>query len=237
MPDNLLEVTGLAASIGEFKILHDVSFAVERAQVTVVLGRNGAGKTTTLRSIMGLIPQVSGSIDYREAPIMGLRTDVIANRGISYVPENRGMFTALTIEENLLVASPKRAEWSVVLDLFPILRDKMGSRAGQLSGGQQQMLSIARALLRHPELLILDEPTKGLAPLAVDEIVRALQSLTDQTTILLVEQNLSVARRLGTRFALIDDGISVATGSMSDPEQLLKAEQYLTISGATAKER
>jgi branched-chain amino acid transport system ATP-binding protein len=237
MPEKLLQVDDMSASIGEFKILHRVSLAVERSEVTVVLGRNGAGKTTTLRSIMGLVSDVSGSMVYDGASIAGLRTDTIANRGISYVPENRGMFTALTVEENLLVASARRADWAEVLDLFPVLRDKMSSRAGQLSGGQQQMLSMARALLRRPELLILDEPTKGLAPLAVNEIVDALQMLTDRTTILLVEQNLSVAKRLGTRFAVIDDGITVANGSMADPEDLDKAEHFLTISGAAVMER
>ena len=237
MNEYLLKVDGLTASIGEFKILHGVSFAVERAEVTVVLGRNGAGKTTTLRSIMGLIAETSGSIEYCGSSISGLRTDLIANRGISYVPENRGMFTDLSVEENMLVASSRRADWDEVLDLFPILRDKMASKAGQLSGGQQQMLSMARALVRHPELLILDEPTKGLAPLAVNEIVDALRLLTDRTTILLVEQNLSVAKRLGTRFVVIDDGISVTAGSMSNPDDVQQVERYLTIGGASVKEK
>lgn len=234
MADNLLVVDGVAASIGSYEILHDVSLSVREQATTVLLGRNGAGKTTTLRTIMGFVRPSQGSVTYRGDSIARQAPHRVARRGIAYVPEDRGMFPDLTVAENLRVANPKTDSWPQVFELFPILKDRLGSAAGQLSGGQQQMLTVARALLQEPALLLLDEPSKGLAPLVIEEMMEALRGLRQETTILLVEQNLDAARKLGDDFVVLDDGRTVAQGSMSDMAAQEDAiERFLTVSVST----
>jgi len=232
MPDaQLLEIRGLRASIETFQILHNVDVDAREGETTVILGRNGAGKTTTLRSVLGFLDQVEGSIRFQGRELVGMRTHQIAGAGIGYVPENRGMFPDLTVEENLLVSAPRGPVWDQVLDMFPVVRDRLKSKAGQLSGGQQQMLSISRALLREPTLLILDEPSKGLAPLIIDELIGTLRGLQSHTSILLVEQNLKMARALGQHFVMLDDGYSVASGTLEEIESEGAAERFLTLTG------
>jgi branched-chain amino acid transport system ATP-binding protein len=239
LPDPpLLTVDGIRASIGSYTVLSDVTLSVTAGKTTVVLGRNGAGKTTTLRTIIGFIKPTAGSVRFEGEPIDNLRVHEIVRRGIAYVPEDRGVFGPLSVEENLRLAAPPDADWDSVLELFPILRERMAQRAGQLSGGQQQMLTVARALLQRPKLLILDEPSKGLAPLLVDELMTALQTLSQQTTILVVEQNLAAARKLGDRFVVIDDGVTVAQG---DIDELAAddgvVERFLTLSAVSSADQ
>jgi branched-chain amino acid transport system ATP-binding protein len=227
----LLEISKLSASIETFQILHCVELQAREGQTTVILGRNGAGKTTTLRSVMGFVTQLEGSIRFQGHELIGCRTHEIARRGLSYVPGNRGIFPDLTVEENLMVSAPRGPIWDRTLDLFPVIRERLGSKAGQLSGGQQQMLSVSRALLREPTLLILDEPSKGLAPLIIDELIEKLRSLQSHTSILLVEQNLKLARALGQHFVMLDDGYTVAAGTLEEIEKEGAAERFLTLTG------
>ena len=232
MPEQpILEVTGLRAAIETFQILHNVEVEAHEGRTTVILGRNGAGKTTTLRSIMGFIHQLEGSIRFRGEELIGRSTHQIAGMGLGYVPEHRGMFPDLTVEENLLVSAPRGPSWDRVLELFPVVGDRLKSKAGQLSGGQQQMLSVSRALLREPTLLLLDEPSKGLAPMIIDELIETLRALQSHTTILLVEQNLKMARALGQQFVMLDDGHSVASGTLEEIEKEGHAERFLTLTG------
>lgn len=229
----LLEVDNLKASIGQFHVLEDVSLSVFEGSATVILGRNGAGKTTTLRTVLGFVSPHSGSARFDGRSIVGADPFVVARLGISYVPENRGVFNQLTVADNLRLADAGRSDRSEVLELFPILHDRLEQRAGQLSGGQQQMLAIARALLMKPRLLVLDEPTKGIAPMVVNEIMDTLYSLKERLTILLVEQNLAAAQRLCDDFVVIDEGVSVAAGRTAElGEGSDVVERYLTLSGA-----
>jgi len=231
----MLEVSGLKADIETFQILHRVEFQAREHQTTVILGRNGAGKTTTLRSVMGFLDRIEGSIRFQGEELTGRSPHEIAGLGLGYVPENRGIFSDLTVEENLLVSAPRGPVWDRVLELFPVVRDRLSSKAGQLSGGQQQMLSVSRALLREPTLLLLDEPSKGLAPLIIDELIETLKSLQSQTSIVLVEQNLKMARSLGHHFVMLDDGLSVATGTLEEIEREGAAERFLTLTGMEGK--
>jgi branched-chain amino acid transport system ATP-binding protein len=229
----LLKVQALAAALGTHQILHDVNFDVPQGHTTVLLGRNGAGKTTTLRTIMGYVRDVSGRIDFDGSSLLRLETHHVARLGIAYVPEHRGIFTQLTVEENLRLAGNEGPMWDQLLDLFPAIREALKNRAGGLSGGQQQMLAICRALLQEPRLLLLDEPSKGLAPLVIDELTATLLELKSQVTILLVEQNLDMAQRLGDRYAVIEDGVSVASGTMAEFDASSDVvSRYLTISVA-----
>lgn len=227
----LLSVAGLAATIESHSVLTEIDFEVASGRTTVILGRNGAGKTTTLRAVMGLLDSYSGKIHFRGEDVSGLPTHEFVGRGVAFVPEDRGIFGQLTVMENLAIANPDRSSWERVLELFPVLADRGKQRAGQLSGGQQQMLTVARALVQSPTLLILDEPSKGLAPLIVEELFDTLKTLTDVTTILLVEQNLAAARRIGDDFVVIDDGVTVASGrveSIEDDDEII--ERFLTVS-------
>jgi branched-chain amino acid transport system ATP-binding protein len=228
----LLEVSGLKAAIGSYEILDGVDLTVTEGRTAVILGRNGVGKTTTLRSILGYLPQVEGRIAFRGRELTGDSTHAIARLGIGYVPEDRGIFNQLTVGENLRLAADDERAWETGLELFPGLRGRLRDRAGGLSGGQQQMLTVARALAQDPTLLILDEPTKGLAPLVIAEMVEALQQLRDRTTVLLVEQNLDVARRLGEDIVVIDDGRTVAHGTLAKLEEKGDIERFLTVSMA-----
>ncbi|WP_175988306.1 ABC transporter ATP-binding protein [Bacillus sp. Marseille-Q1617] len=222
----LLKVENIETYIGQYHILQGVSFEVKKGEVTVLLGRNGAGKTTSLRSIMGLTPPSSGRIIYKGEEIQGLPTYKTANRGIGYVPEDQGIFGELTVEENMKVAmknqdgeTKDRMEW--ITDLFPDLKKFWKKAGGNLSGGQKQMLSIARAYLNNNELILIDEPSKGLAPIVVEKVMESIVEMKERTTILLVEQNFIMASKIGDRYYIIDDGTTVHNGHM---EMLVKDE-------------
>jgi branched-chain amino acid transport system ATP-binding protein len=237
MPDPLLQVEGIHTYIGKHHILQGVSFEVFPGEVTVLLGRNGAGKTTTLRSIMGLLPPSRGRILFKNRPIQNMKPFEIARLGIGFVPEDRGLFNLLTVEENFRVAmlqekgkTPERMEF--ILDVFPDLKKFWKAKAGILSGGQKQMLAIARPLVNENELLLIDEPSKGLAPIIIDHLIEAIQRLKEHTMIILVEQNFYMASGLGNIFHLFDDGRTVHKGQMGElvrNEELKK--KYLGISG------
>lgn len=233
----LLTIEQIHTHIQGHHILQGVSFQVPPGEVTVLLGRNGAGKTTTLRTLMGMTPASKGRILFRDIEIGRLSTDRIARAGIGYVPEDQSIFGSLTVEENMKVAikkldAPTKKQLDWILELFPDLKKFWHRKSGWLSGGQKQMLAIARALIQNQELLVIDEPSKGLAPIVVDSLVSALNEIKQQTTILLVEQNFSMASALGDHFVLLDDGRTVATGKMS---QLINDEslrrKYLGVAG------
>ncbi|MCX8004370.1 MAG: ABC transporter ATP-binding protein [Burkholderiaceae bacterium] len=225
----LLQLQDVHTHIGAYHILHGVSFEVPRGQVTMLLGRNGAGKTTCLRTIMGLWPASRGCVRFDGRIIGGpqarVATPDIARAGIAYVPETMGIFADLTVQENLLLAArrarsarefdPTRLEW--IFSLFPALKKFWLYPAGKLSGGQKQMLAIARAIIEPRPLLLIDEPSKGLAPAIVQNLIGALRELKGTaTTILLVEQNFAVARALGDTVAVMDDGRIVHRGPMAE---------------------
>jgi branched-chain amino acid transport system ATP-binding protein len=221
----LLTLDGVHTHIGHYHILHGVDLAVPSGQVTMLLGRNGAGKTTTLRTIMGLWTASQGRVQFDGHDIAGTPTPDIAQRGIAYVPENMGIFADLTVRENLLLAArgartvdqmdTQRLEW--LFGLFPAVKKFWLYPAGKLSGGQKQMLAICRAMIEPRRLLLIDEPSKGLAPAIVQNLVAALRELkATQTTVLLVEQNFSMARALGDRVAVMDDGRIVHKGAMAE---------------------
>lgn len=219
--NNLLELKQVEAYIQQYHILHDISFHVPKGEVTVLLGRNGAGKTTTLRTIMGLNRVSSGSVSFKDKEIGGLNTHSIAKSGVGYVPEDQGIFAGLTVGENMKVAmktedeeTTKRMEW--VLELFPDLKKFWKKPGGQLSGGQKQMLAIARAYVNENELLLIDEPSKGLAPIVVEKVMESIQQMKERTTILLVEQNFMMASKIGDQFYIIDDGQTVHNGQMDE---------------------
>jgi len=217
---SLLSLTGMKTDIGQYAVLHDVSFDVPEGGVFVLLGRNGAGKTTTLRSIMGLWRPSPGSVHFRGTDLTAMHTADIARLGIAYVPENMGIFGGLTVEENLVLATSAgrfdRARLARVHTLFPALERFWTKQAWALSGGQKQMLSVARAIIEPRALILIDEPTKGLAPAIVEAMGDAFAEIGRDTTILLVEQNFQFARRLGRDMAVIDDGRIVHRGSMAE---------------------
>ena len=218
--DILLRLDGVFTNIGRYRILHGVDFSVRRGRVTALLGRNGAGKTTTLRTIMGLWRASSGSIHCDGRDITRLQTPDIAQRGVAYVPENMGIFAGLTVRENMLLATGRAGfaqdQLDRVLESFPALKMKWDSPAGSLSGGQKQMLAIGRAIIEPRRLLLIDEPTKGLSPAMVDQLVAALSRLKrEHTTILLVEQNFRVAEAVGDDAAVMDEGRIIHTGEMA----------------------
>ena len=221
----ILELAGVHTHIGAYHILHGVDFAVPEGGVTMLLGRNGAGKTTTLRTIMGLWPASAGELRFRGHSLAGLSTPEIAARGIAYVPENMGIFTDLTVKENFVLAARSarhageldtdRLEW--VFGLFPALRKFWLYPAGKLSGGQKQMLAVARAICEPRALILIDEPSKGLAPAIVQNLIGAFDELKRQrTTLLLVEQNFRMACALGDTVAVMDSGRVVHRGAMRD---------------------
>jgi len=218
--DILLRLEGVFTNIGRYRILHGVDFSVRRGRVTALLGRNGAGKTTTLRTIMGLWKARLGKIVFDGQTITALETPHIARRGIAYVPENMGIFGKLTVRENMLLATGRTGfaqdQLDRVLESFPALKMKWDSPAGSLSGGQKQMLAIGRAIIEPRRLLLIDEPTKGLSPAMVDQLVAALLRLKrEHTTILLVEQNFRVAEAVGDDVAVMDEGRIIHTGDMA----------------------
>jgi branched-chain amino acid transport system ATP-binding protein len=210
--NSLLSVEGLHVYLGQSHVLQGVSFEVAEGGVTALLGRNGVGKTTTLRAILGLVAR-RGSVRFANQQLASLPTHRIVRRRIGYVPEDRDVFAGLTVEENLRLAERDSApRYDLVYDLFPELRERAEQRAGTLSGGQQQMVAIARALLNDNRLLVVDEPTKGLAPALVAEVARVLERLSELTTILLVEQNLGVVRRIARDVVVLDQGRVVHAG-------------------------
>ena len=220
MAEPLLHIQNLHSNIGQYHILHGVDLQVPRGGLTVLLGRNGAGKSTTLRTIMGLCQVTGGSIAFKGEEIGRLRTPLIARKGIAFVPEHMGVFSLLSVRENMELAAiggpmeQRRLEW--VFELFPALKKFWHSPAGTLSGGQKQMLAVARAIIEPRELLLIDEPTKGLAPAIVNHMRDAFRQLKDaQTTILLVEQNFNFAKSLGDTVAVMDNGRIVHAGSMA----------------------
>ncbi|HBH37647.1 MAG TPA: ABC transporter ATP-binding protein [Curvibacter sp.] len=223
MSNNLLTLEGVHTHIGAYHILHGVDLAVPRGQLTLLLGRNGAGKTTTLRTIMGLWRASQGRITFDGQDITALPTPAIAALDIAYVPENMGIFADLTVRENMLLAArgarrasemdEARLQW--IFQLFPAVEKFWNHPAGKLSGGQKQMLAVSRAIIEPRRLLIVDEPSKGLAPVMVDNMISAFQQLKGSgVTILLVEQNLNFAKRLGDSVAVMDNGRVVHAGSM-----------------------
>jgi branched-chain amino acid transport system ATP-binding protein len=214
----LLRLTDVHAFIGESHILQGISFSVAPGRVTALLGRNGAGKTTTLRTILGLVPAAGGAISLDGADVTGERPHRIVRRGVGYVPEDRDVFGGLTVAENLRLAQRPGAppdRLALVHSLFPDLARRSGQAAGSLSGGQQQMVAIARALVNDNRLLVIDEPSKGLAPVVVTQVTEALAAIKGTTTVLLVEQNLSMAQTLGDDAVVLDDGHVVFTGPMA----------------------
>lgn len=211
-----VRVTDLHVWRGEAHVLHGVDFTVPERGVTALLGRNGTGKTTTLLAMMGLLP-ARGSVRIGGEELLGTPTHQIATQGIGYVPEDREVFTTLTVAENLRLAERHGVDhrYDLVYELFPGLRDRQRQTAGTLSGGEQQMLSLARAVLNPNRLLLIDEPTKGLAPIVIEHVVDALVKATLDATVLLVEQNLWVAQHLAQQAVVLDHGQVAYTGPMA----------------------
>ncbi len=225
----MLEVEGLHAFYGQSHVLFDVSLRVAAGEVVCLLGRNGAGKTTTLKSIIGVVPPRRGRIVFKEKDIAGRPPHVLARAGLGYVPDDRRIFADLTVAENLEIAmkggdgaSGDRPQWDLarVFDLFPVLREKASRNGGHLSGGEQKMLAIARALIGNPELLLLDEPMEGLAPLLVQALgEKILELKATGLTVLLAEQNIAAALRLADRGYVIDDGRIRYEGTVQSLQQ------------------
>ena len=212
----ILEVKGIDTFYGLGHILHSLSLRIAEGEVVALLGRNGAGKTTTLRSVTGLTPPKNGEILYKGKNIADLDAHRISQMGIALVPETRGIFSYLTARENLSIAQRKGSRWQMdaVLERFPALRERLESRGRLLSGGEQEMLAIARALMTGPDLLLLDEPSQGLAPMVVNAVMDTIRELKAQhVSMLLVEQNAEMALQLADRVYVIDHGSVVFEGS------------------------
>ncbi len=218
----LLVVDGLHAHYGKSHVLHGVSLSVDRGEVVCLLGRNGVGKSTTLKAIMGLVRPSGGAVTFRGVPIAGLPPHRIARLGVGYVPEERRIFPTITVRENLLMglkSGAGRDGWTLerVYEFFPRLRERQRQRAGTLSGGEQQMLTIARTLVGNPDLLLVDEPTEGLAPMIVEQVERVLAEIHRAgTAILLVEQGMETALSLAQRAYVMSKGRIVFSGSLAD---------------------
>jgi branched-chain amino acid transport system ATP-binding protein len=223
-PAPLIRVENLDVHLGESHVLQGVSFDVPVGGVTALLGRNGVGKTTTLRAMMGLVAR-RGRVTVAGEDTTRLQTHSIVRRGVGYVPEDRDVFAGLSVDENLRLSERGgKPRYELVYELFPELKVRGAQKAGTLSGGQQQMVAIARALLNDNRMLLVDEPTKGLAPLLVTEVAAALERAAELTTVLLVEQNLAVVARVARQVVVLDMGKVVHTGSaaelLGDPERV-----------------
>lgn len=228
----LLQVSGLNVEVFGSRILRDVSFAVPQGGVTALLGRNGVGKTTTLRSIIGLMPG-TGSVVFDGEQLIGRATPEIIRSGISYVPEDRDVFAGLTVEENLRLAQRVDApDYDIVYSLFPELKERGKQRAGTLSGGQQQMVAIGRALLNLDPLLLIDEPSKGLAPKLVADVARALHRAAEVATVLLVEQNLEMVKSIASHVVILDTGEVVYEGDAGILHDAQQMQRYLGVGSA-----
>lgn len=216
----ILEVRDIHTYIGQFHILEGVSLDVHEGEIVALLGRNGAGKTTTLKSILGLTPPRRGDIVYEGELLRGKHSYDIASMGIGFVPEHRAIFSALSVEENLKLAERSKGDLErkeeLIFGLFPDLKRLIRLPGTNLSGGQQQMLAVARALVPDNQLLLIDEPSEGLAPVLIEQMMEAIRHLSSDITVLLVEQNFIVASRLASRYVIVEEGVSVAAGSMSD---------------------
>jgi branched-chain amino acid transport system ATP-binding protein len=217
---SLLTLAAVNTFIGKFHILEGVDLEVPQGGVVALLGRNGAGKTTTLKTILGLTPASSGSVVFDGTSITGMRPFDIAAMGIGYVPEYRAIFADLSVEENLRIAERRSGDLErkedLIFGLFPDLRRLIHLPGTSLSGGQQQMLAVARALVPDNRLLLIDEPSEGLAPVLIEQMIAAIARLSDTTTVLLVEQNFLVASQLGTTYVILEEGRSVSSGDMAD---------------------
>jgi len=223
----MIELKSINTFYGLGHILHDLSLRVGEGEVVALLGRNGAGKTTTMRSIAGLTPPRSGEIRYKGRDIAGLEAHRISRLGIALVPETRDIFSFLSAKENLSIAARKESRWQIdaVLDRFPRLKERLSNKGRELSGGEQQMLAIARALLTGPELLLLDEPSQGLAPMMVDAVMDTIRDLKkERVSMLLVEQNAEMALQLADRVYVIDHGTVVFEGTPA----ALRADRQVT---------
>ncbi len=218
--DHLLEVQGIHTFIGQYHILQGVDVCVPKRSITAILGRNGAGKTTTLKSILGLTPPTQGRVIFDGREIHGMRSFDIASLGIGFVPENRGIFRDLSVEENLKIAERRKGDYArkqeMIFALFPDLKRLITLSGNNLSGGQQQMLAIARALVADNRLLLIDEPSEGLAPVLIESLMDAIRKLSAEATIVLVEQNFLVASQLAEFYIIIEEGRSVKDGKMND---------------------
>lgn len=238
MNDIILKVEEAHTFIGQHHILQGISFEAKADAVTVLIGRNGAGKSTTLRTVIGLLPPSEGRILFKGNEIQNKKPYQIARMGIGFVPENMGIFAELTVEENMRVAmlveddsTARRLERT--LDMFPDLRKFWKAKAGNLSGGQKQMLAIARAIVNDTALLLIDEPSKGLAPILVDALIEAINQIKEHSVVVLVEQNFYMASTVGDHFYILDDGLVVHKGPMDElvNDEDLKS-RYLGISKA-----
>lgn len=232
----MLDVEKLKAGYGMLPVLHDVSLSLEKGETLVLLGRNGVGKTTLLKSLIGINKPTSGSIRLNGTEVTGWAPNRLAKAGVAYVPQGRGIFPKLTVEENLLVGLRSRADGrktvpEEVLDMFPILRERLSQFGGTLSGGQQQILALARALCGDPELLLLDEPSEGIQPSIVQQIGELLVTVNRNTnlTVLLVEQNLELARRAASRCLVMEKGRISGNLSKSDLNDEKKVFQALAL--------
>ncbi len=228
----LLKVEDLHVHLGGAHVLQGVSFEVPAGGITALLGRNGVGKTTTLRGVLGLVPR-RGGVSLVGEPIEREPTHRIVLRGVGYVPEDRDVFAGLTVAENLRLAERNgSARYDLVHELFPVLRERARQRAGTLSGGEQQMVAIARALLNPNRLLLIDEPTKGLAPALVADVAHVLERVAETETALVVEQNLGVVRRVARSVVVLDQGRVVHVGSASDLDDRALVHRLLGVGHA-----
>jgi len=216
----ILDVQNIHTFIGQYHILQGVDVRVPKGSITALLGRNGAGKTTTLKSILGLTSPREGKVIYEGREVQGMRSFDIAALGIGFVPEHRAIFRDLTVEENLKLAERAKGDYlrkhDFIFELFPDLKRLITLSGTSLSGGQQQMLAIARALVADNHLLLIDEPSEGLAPVIIEHMMKAIQLLSKESTIVLVEQNFLVASKLAEHYVIIEEGRSVKSGAMKD---------------------
>lgn len=233
MSDPLLELDDINTFYGDAHILHDLSLDINEGEVVGLIGRNGAGKTTTLKSIIGLQPPRTGSIEFNGERIDGEKPETIYNRGVGYIPEDRNIFTGLTVRENLLLGlqSGQDPDFDMVYDYFPRLEERRNQNAGTMSGGEQQMLAIARTLVSKPKLLLIDEPTEGLMPTLVESISEIIKQLNkDGYTIFIVEQNVDLVLEAADRVNVLAKGSREFSGTAEDldarPEII---DQYLTV--------
>jgi len=232
-----LKATGLQTYYGKSHILHGVALTVNEGEIVALLGRNGAGKTTTLRSIMGLTPPREGSVQIFGTEASRMPAYHVAALGVGYVPEGRKIFPNLTVEDNLRVPLARPGPWTIdrIFETFPRLAERRDNRGRQLSGGEQEMLSIARALLVNPKLLLLDEPSQGLAPLLVKEVFQIVQAMRREgIAVLLVEQNVRVSLEIADRAYVLDDGAIIYSGAAT--ELASDEERVRSMAGASAKE-